>query len=199
MKKPSNLDDLLSITALTHSFQQVRRLCYATGEDRFENDAEHSFQLAFIAWYLIEKEGLPLNKEKAFMYALSHDIAEVYAGDTSFYRTTAEDQKKAELEKEAVKKLEETFPDFLALTSTLRAYEEKNDPESKFIYALDKILPMLNILLDEGRSWHFNNIDYEKLYEGKQDKVSHDPVVQEYFILIVEILINNPGLFPKKQ
>lgn len=199
MEKTSNLDGLLSITALTHSFQQVRRLCYATGEDRFENDAEHSFQLAFIAWYIIEKEGLSLNKEKIFSYAICHDIAEVYAGDTSFYRTTKEDQQKTELEKEAVKKLEETFPDFPALTSTLRAYEEKRDPESKFIYALDKILPILNILLDEGRSWHFNNIDFEKLYEGKQGKVSHDPVVQEYFILIVSILKKNPGLFPNKQ
>lgn len=199
MEKPSNLHDLLSITALTHSFQQVRRLCYATGEDRFENDAEHSFQLAFVAWYLIEKEKLPLNKEKAFMYALSHDIAEVYAGDVSFYRTVEEDRKKAELEKDAVEKLEKTYSDFPALTSALRAYEEKNDPESKFIYALDKILPMLNILLDEGRSWHFNNVDFEKLYDGKQDKVSHDPVVKEYFILIVEILKNKPGLFPKKQ
>lgn len=198
MEKKFNLDELLNVVALTHSFQQVRRAVYATGEDRFENDAEHSFQLAFIAWYLIDKEGLSLNREKVLMYALCHDIVEVYAGDTFFTRTTEEEQRKTDVEREALEKLLEKYPDFPALTGMLIAYEEKADNESKFVYALDKLLPILNITLDEGRSWHFNNIDFEKLYEGKYKKISHDPVVQEYFILIVEVLKNNPGIFTKK-
>lgn len=199
MDRTSNLEELLSIVALTHSFQQVRRKIYATGEDRFENDAEHSFQLALVAWYIMDKEKLNLDKGKVLQYAICHDFAEVYAGDVSFYRTKEEEQRKIDLEKEALEKLEETYPDFPTLTSALRAYEEKNDEESRFVYALDKILPMLNIFLDNGRSWHTNNVDFEKLYEGKRDKVSHDPVVQEYFILIVEILKNNPDLFPRKN
>lgn len=194
-----DLEGLLKTVSLTHSFQQVKRQIYATGEDRFENDAEHSFQLAFIAWYIIDKEKLKLDKCKALQYAICHDIAEVYAGDVSFYRTKEEEHRKVALEEEALKKLEEKYSDFPGLTSTLRAYEERKDEESKFIYALDKILPMINIFLDNGRSWHTNNVDFEKLYEGKHAKVSHDPIVQEYFILIVEVLKNNPSLFPNKN
>ncbi|OHA84262.1 MAG: hypothetical protein A2937_03355 [Candidatus Yonathbacteria bacterium RIFCSPLOWO2_01_FULL_47_33b] len=199
MDRTSHLEELLSLVALTHSFQQIRRRIYATGENRFENDAEHSFQLAFIAWYLIEKEGLALSKEKALTYALCHDIVEVYAGDAFFHRTAEEEQKKVNLEREAAEKLSEIYPDFPALTDTLRAYEEKTDPESKFIYALDKLLPIFNIMLDQGRSWQLNDVSLEKLYEGKHAKIAHDPVIQEYFILIVAVLKKNPNLFIKKD
>lgn len=199
MDRTSHFEELLSIVALTHSFQQIRRRIYATGENRFENDAEHSFQLAFIAWYLIEKEGLTLNKEKALIYALCHDIVEVYAGDVFFHRTAEEEQKKVNLEREAAEKLAEIYPDFPALTDTLRAYEEKSDPESKFIYALDKLLPIFNIMLDQGRSWQLNDVSLEKLYEGKHAKIAHDPIIQEYFILIVAVLKKNPNLFIKKD
>jgi len=198
MDKESNLKGLLNIAALTHSFQQIRRRIYATGEDRMENDAEHSFQLAFVAWYLIEKENLGLDKEKVLRYALCHDIVEVFAGDVFFHRTAEEEQKKIDLEKEAAEKLAETYPDFPALTDTLRAYEEKADPESKFIYALDKLLPMLNIMLDDGRSWQADEISLEKIYEGKHSKISHDPLVLEYFVLIVSILKDKPGYFSQK-
>lgn len=194
----SPLKALFNMIALTHRFQQTKRTIYATGEDRFENDAEHSFQLALIAWYLIEKQGLPLNKEKVLLYALSHDLPEAYTGDKSFYRTKEEDNDKKKLEKEAVQELLKDHPDFPSLSTTIATYEEMDDEESKFVYALDKILPILNIRLDEGRSWEHLNISFEMLYEGKRDKVTHDPTVQEYFLLIVELLKENPHLFQRK-
>lgn len=186
----------MSIVALTHSFQQVRRLIHATGEDRFENDAEHSFQLAFIAWYLIEKENLPLNKEKVFLYAMCHDIVEVYAGDVNFYRTEKESEEKIIREKEALDKLREEFTHFPALAKMISAYESQGDEESKFVFALDKILPMMNIQLDGGRSWHLHNISLERLHDSKVEKVSADPIVKKYFILIVGALREAPHLFP---
>lgn len=198
MKKPSSLEALFSMIALTHRFQQTKRTIYATGEDRFENDAEHSFQLALIAWYLIEKQNLSLNKEKVLLYALSHDLPEAYTGDKSFYRTKKEDTDKKKLEKEAIKKLLKDHLDFPSLSTTITTYEEMSDEESKFVYALDKILPILNIRLDEGRSWEHLKISFEMLYEGKRDKVTHDPTIHKYFLLIVEVLKENRHLFHQK-
>lgn len=199
METTTNLEDLLRIVTLTHDFQKVRRIIYATGEDRFENDAEHSFQLAFIAWYLIEKEKLPLNREKVLLYALCHDIVEVYAGDVNFYRTDKENEEKIIHEHKALTKLKENYAHFPALAETISAYESKSDEESKFIYALDKILPIMNIQLDSGRSWHLHNTDLDNLHENKLKKVSGDPIVQKYFILIVEVLRRSPHLFPQKK
>lgn len=199
MEPSSNLEALSHIIALTHRFQKVKRLVYATGEDRFENNAEHSFQLALTAWYLIEKENLPLNREKVLLYALCHDLVEVYAGDVSFYRTKEEDKIKIIKEEAALESLEKDYASFPTLTETIRAYESKNDEESKFIYALDKILPMINIQLDNGRSWHLHNVSFEQLHEGKCEKVAHDPVVKKYFSLIAEVLRESPHLFPSKK
>ncbi|EFK95521.1 metal dependent phosphohydrolase [sediment metagenome] len=199
MATTENLEELMSIVALTHSFQQVRRLTYATGEDRFENDAEHSFQLAFIAWYLIEKENLPLNKEKVLLYSMCHDIAEIYAGDVSFFRTEKENDEKIIQEKEALEKLRVEYTHFPALAKTIGTYESKSDEESKFVYALDKILPMMNIQLDGGRSWHHHNISFERLHDSKIKKVTVDPIVQKYFVLIVGALREAPHLFPNNK
>lgn len=192
------LSGLIDIITLTHRLQSVKRIIFATGEDRFENDAEHSFQLAFVAWYLMERGELPLDKGKVLMYALCHDLTEVHTGDVSFYRTKEEDLNKKEREEEAIEKLKESHPDFPLLAETISAYERRVDEESKFVYALDKILPILNIMLDKGRSWNHLNISFEMLCEGKRDRVSCDPTVQSYFVLIVEMLKENLHLFPKR-
>jgi putative hydrolase of HD superfamily len=199
MEKSSNLEALSNIVALTHRYQQIKRATYATGEDRFENDVEHSFQLAFIGWYLIEREGLKLNKEKVLLYALCHDIVEVYAGDASFYRTDEEEKRKLVLEREGLEKLERDYADFPALAETIHIYEERKDEESKFVYALDKLIPMINIQLDNGRSWHHNKRSLQQICEAKQPKIAEDPIVHEYFILLVELLDKNPHLFPLSQ
>lgn len=198
MKEKLNIDGLLNIVKLTHSFQQIKRLIHAAGEDRFENDAEHSFQTAFVAWYIIDKEKLSLNKEKVLMYALCHDIVEVFAGDVFFKRTKEEEEAKILSEKLALEKLTLMYPDFPELEQTIKAYEAKDDNESKFVYALDKMLPIFNNMLDNGRTWHFHNLTFEEIYEAKYLKVIHDPIINEYFIIIIEILKKNPELFPKR-
>lgn len=199
MKQPSSLESLSDIIALIHRFQQIRRMIYAKGEDRFENDVEHSFQLAFIGWYLIEKEKLGLDTKTVLLYAMCHDIVEVYAGDVSFERSEEGEQRKHELEKRALEQVAEDYADFPALAKTIEAYEARQDEESKFVYALDKLLPIINIKLDNGRSEHLHNLSLDSIYESKQHKIALDPTVHRYFILAIELLRKNPYLFPRKN
>ncbi len=198
MGEKSNLESLSDIVALIHRFQQIRRMIFAKGEDRFENDVEHSFQLAFIGWYLIEKEKLGLNIQKVLLYALCHDIVEVYAGDVSFERNEEGERKKQELEAQALEQIKRDYADFPALAETIETYESKIDEESKFVYALDKLLPFINIKLDNGRSEHLHNLSLEGLYEAKKHKIAVDPTVHRYFLLAVDLLREHPHLFPTK-
>lgn len=196
MGNSPDLEALANIVALIHRFQQIRRMVYAKGEDRFENDVEHSFQLAFIGWYLIEKEKLGLNVQKVLLYALCHDIVEVYAGDVSFERSAEGERRKQELEEQALQQIKKDYADFPALAETIETYEARQDEESKFVYALDKLLPFINIKLDNGRSEHKHNLSLDSLYEAKQHKIAQDPTVHRYFILAIEMLRENPHLFP---
>src|ERR1035437_6388752 len=104
MKFSKKFEQLLDFVKFTHEFQEVVRVARPPFRDRFENDAEHSYQLAMVAWFLIEQDKLKLNKELCSMYALAHDLVEVYAGDTYFLDANHA-LSKVKREKEALQKI----------------------------------------------------------------------------------------------
>lgn len=194
--KKSLLPKLLDFIRFTHKFQQIKRVILATGEDRDENDAEHSFQLAMICWYLAASRKMKLNIDKVIEYALVHDLVEVYAGDTYFYtKDESLRASKAKREKDAAERISQEFSEFKSLSQLINAYEKQTDREAKFVYAMDKILPAINVLLDDGKSWRRDNVNYE-MVRAKDAKVavSKEAVViwQEY----IEVLDKNKHLLP---
>lgn len=185
------MEELLKFVELTQDFKAVRRKVVLAKEGREENDAEHSYQLAMIAWYIISTKSLDLDIGKCLKYALVHDLVEVYAGDTpSFvHRKYAEARsKKHEREQRAIQKLLFEFPEIEEMHELIRVYELKEDEESKFVYALDKILPIMNIYLDKGHSWKMHSITLEDLVEDKSKKVDVSPEIRKYFDLLMEVL-----------
>ncbi|MCL5784167.1 MAG: HD domain-containing protein [Patescibacteria group bacterium] len=193
--KDNRLLGILDFVQFTHKVQQVRRTIYVTGEDRDENDAEHSFQLAMLAWYIATSTDLKLDENKIIKYALAHDLVEVYAGDTYFYTTdkSLKDSKKKR-EKDAAKQIKKEFPEFGQMHQIINDYESLSDPEAKFIYALDKILPAINVFLDQGRSWQRDKVTYEML-RTKDIKVAVSQetlTIWEEFIVLLE---KNKDLF----
>ncbi len=177
---------LLNIFKLIHAFQHIQRRLHVTGEERWENDAEHSFQLALISWYIVQKEKLPLKLDKICMYALAHDLVEVYAGDTFAHdKDAAVHASKAEREGLAAMRLQAVFSDFPELHEVIQGYEHLVDEESRLVYALDKILPPTNIYIDGGRTWRELGITYEMIAKAKADKVAVSPVIKKYWDVIL--------------
>ena len=183
----------------THEFQEIVRVARPPFRERFENDAEHSYQLAMVAWFLIDQDKLKLNKELCFMYALAHDLVEIYAGDTYFLdKKHAESKQKREME--AVKKIGKRFSGFKTLVEILEKYEKKEDDESKFIYALDKIIPPIQIYLEEGKLWHEKKVYFDDLVKNKNGKISVSKNVDEYWQeLLPKLRKNKKKLFPKSN
>ncbi len=179
---------------MTHGIQQVKRTILVNGEERNENDVEHQYQLAMLAWYIINSEKLLLNKDLAIQYALVHDMVEVYAGDTYFLNTDVDD--KIKREREAAEQLKTEFEEFTDLHILIDGYERRENPESRFIYALDKLLPVLNIYLDGGRTWKSYGITSDMLIHNKREKISISPEVSVCFEqLIIRLKEEEPGLF----
>src|SRR5205809_2688144 len=98
-------DNLAQFITFTHAVQQVRRAMLVVGEDRFENDAEHCFQVAMAALYIIETNHLKLDAFRVMSLALVHDVIEVHAGDTPVYGSAEGLATKAEREAAAVEQL----------------------------------------------------------------------------------------------
>ena len=191
-------EQLMDFISFTHEFQEVVRIARPPYRERFENDAEHSYQLAMIAWFLIDQDKLELNKELCFMYALAHDLVEIYAGDTYFLdknHSTSKQQR----EKEALGKIEKRFSSFKNLTKIIKKYENKKDEESKFIYALDKLIPPIQIYFEEGKLWNEKKVLFEDLVENKNNKIAKSKDVDKYWQELLKELTNNKHkLFPQK-
>lgn len=92
-----------------------------------------------------------------------HDLVEVYAGDVNpLTGAKAHLDKKDELETEALDRIEQQFPDFGELHDHIGRYMRKKDDESRFVYVLDKILPIINEHISESDWYRAKNISPEK-------------------------------------
>lgn len=110
--------------------------------DRFENDAEHSFLLATLGCAIAQQMASHLDLGKVSQYALVHDLVEAYAGDTTIWASAEEHASKVEREEKALRYIEECFGErFPWIDQTIKKYELFDEPESCFVYALDKIIP----------------------------------------------------------
>ncbi len=182
-----DLDRLLQFTSFLHKFQHIKRTILVTGEDRNENDMEHVGQLALLAWYVIEKDNLGLDKEKVFEYALAHDLVEVYAGDTWVYDAKGQEGKK-EREEKAILQIQKEFPETEALCRAAQGYIDRTDEESKFVYVLDKLTPIMNMYLDGGKTWRRDKVKLQMLRDYKDKKVELFPHLKKYYDAIIKIL-----------
>ncbi len=101
---------IFPILKLTTELATINR---TTGyrKDHFENDSEHSYQLALAAWSVNEQYNLGLNTEMILKLALVHDLVEVYAGDTDAHDKEKTLSKK-ENEAKAFEKLKSEYADF---------------------------------------------------------------------------------------
>lgn len=189
-----SIQELFKFVGLTHELQQVRRAVLVNGEDRQENDLEHSCQLALTALYLCDAATLDFDKGLVLEYSLVHDLVEAYAGDTHFYDAEGRLDKK-EREERALKQLKAEFPEFRRLHDLIIAYEERSDDESRFVYALDKLLPILNIYLDQGRTWQKDGISFDVLETHKSKPISLSPEVKVFYDQLLVILEENKHMF----
>lgn len=162
-----------------------------------ENDSEHSYNLAMTAWYL--SRWFPeLDKNKLIQYALVHDLVEIHAGDTYIYADQKHLDSKKEREAKALEKLKQDWDDFSDLGSTIEDYEKHDNNESKFIYALDKIMPIMLIYVSDGHSWKEHGVTVKMLYDAKIEKVSLSPEIKPYFDQLHSLLLEHPELIKKR-
>ncbi|HTX82481.1 MAG TPA: HD domain-containing protein [Streptosporangiaceae bacterium] len=117
-------------------------------QKRYENDAEHSFSLGVAALCVAPLVDRRLDLMRIGTYALVHDLAEIYAGDTPVYSDPATRAAKPKRERVAHAELHQKFgADFPWLLNYLDDYIAMRDEESKFLYALDKILPHVSVII----------------------------------------------------
>jgi 5'-deoxynucleotidase YfbR-like HD superfamily hydrolase len=192
-------NNLARFTDLLIDFCAIQREIYypdRTNRTDRESDAEHSYTLAMCAWYLNDSLNLKMNQEKLLSYALCHDLVEIYAGDVSgVNRTKQQAATKRKKEAAALQKLEADWSDFTSMTKTIHTYEHRDDPESQFVYAIDKILPVIINLLGDGKTWQEYRYTTEAVISSRDTKVRVSPVIASVWEEVKKELEKHPEFF----
>jgi putative hydrolase of HD superfamily len=142
----------------------VTRKTRPLGLDRQENSAEHSWQLAMLALSLASYAESAIDINRVIGMILVHDIGEIDTGDTMVYAEGGWEERKA-AELVAVKRIFGMLPEnqgarFLELW---QEFERDETPESRFAHAVDRAMPVLLNLANNGQSWRENGISYERV------------------------------------
>ncbi|KLN46318.1 hydrolase [Providencia rettgeri] len=131
--------------------------------ERHENTAEHSWQFAVAAMsFAPYVQGV--NIEHRIKLALVHDIVEIDAGDVLVFDNAARDA----IHEEEVKAAKRIFnllpsPQNETLLALWNEYDALETPESLYANAIDRAMPMLMNLHNQGQSWVENHIRLEQV------------------------------------
>ena len=154
------IDFILELDKLKGVTRKVRPL----GLDRYENSAEHSWQLALMASSLAGYAYPGTDINGVILMLLVHDIGEIDVGDTLvFVQEGWEQRKVAELA--AVQRIFGILPNNqgAAFLVPWREFERRDTPEARFAHAMDRSMPALLNLANQGQSWRENGISHERV------------------------------------
>jgi 5'-deoxynucleotidase YfbR-like HD superfamily hydrolase len=154
------VDFILELDKLKGVLRKVRPLAL----DRYENSAEHSWQLALLAISLARYAEGPLDLNRVIRMLLVHDVGEIDAGDVMFFAHVNWEKRKA-AERAAVTRIFSILPeeDSSDLLQLWHEFEEGESAEARFAHAVDRAMPVLLNLANQGQSWRENGISYERV------------------------------------
>ena len=160
------LDFILEIDKEKNIFRQT----HLSGHGRNENDAEHAWHMAIMAYLLQEYSNEKIDVARVMLMCLIHDVVEIDAGDT--YAYDAEGLKTQKAREEAAKeRLYSILPEDQKkdLVAIFDEFEERKTPEAKFARALDNLQPLLLNNSNGGGDWKNHDVTAEQVY-GRQSR-----------------------------
>ena len=164
------IDKQLAFSLEIDKVKNIFRQTHLSGNGRNENDAEHSWHMAIMAYLLKEYANEKVDIAKVMLMCLIHDIVEIDAGDTYAYDDESLQTQKAreDAAKERIFSIlpEEQAADLIALFDEFEAFETA---EAKFAHAMDNFQPLILNNSNNGGDWRAHNVTAEQVYK-RQNK-----------------------------
>ena len=144
----------------------ILRQTLLVDSSRRENDAEHSWHIATMAFVLAEYADDPVDAGRVAKMLLIHDVVEIDAGDTFAFDEGGNATKQAR-EERAADRIFGLLP--AEQTASFRAlwdeFEAMKTPESRFANALDRLQPLLLNAESGGGSWRTHGIRRDQVLQ----------------------------------
>ena len=148
--------------------KNILRQTHLSGHGRRENDAEHAWHMAVMAYLLREYSNEPVDIARVMLMCLLHDVVEIDAGDTYAYDAAGLQTQKAR-EDAAKERIYSLLPDDqkCELMAVFDEFEADKTAEAHFAHAMDNLQPLLLNNSNGGSDWAEHDVTAEKVY-GRQ-------------------------------
>ena len=167
--------------------KNIMRQTYLADAGRRENDAEHSWHLALMAFVLADYANEKIDVLKTMKMVLLHDVVEIDAGDTYAYDTDG-NRTKRERELKAADRIFGLLPE--AQEKEYRGlwdeFEAMETAEAKFANMLDKVQPLLLNDASGGRSWEEHGVKKSQVMARNARTHEGSEEVWEYAKRLIE-------------
>ena len=169
--------------------KNILRQTHLSGHGRRENDAEHAWQMAIMAYLLQEYSNEKIDIARVMLMCLIHDVVEIDAGDTYAYDEEGLKTQKAR-EDAAKERIYSLLPadQKEVMQGLFDEFEACQSVEAKFAKAMDNLQPLLLNHSNDGGDWKEHGVTEKQVY-GRQGKTKNgseqlyevtDQLIQEH-------------------
>lgn len=149
--------------------KNIFRQNHLADNSRRENDAEHAWHMAFMAYLFREYANEDIDISKVILMCLIHDVVEIEAGDTYAYD---EEAKKSQREREEIAKkhIFGMLPSDQGreLETLFDEFEAQETAEAKFAKAMDNLQPVLLHEANGGGDWKEHGVTKEQIMRRQE-------------------------------
>jgi 5'-deoxynucleotidase YfbR-like HD superfamily hydrolase len=199
-------DDVIRLGRLALRFGRTMRVTYHEDGERQESDTDHTVMLCLIACAFAARFFPKLDLGKVAQFSIVHDLVEAYAGDTDTQRALDPEQKaaKGRREWEAWIFIKNTLPRLPWVADTIAEYEEQRAPEARYVRAVDKLMPKITHLLNNGAGlarYNRDTVELAEHYEAVQlpEMLSYAAEFFDLFALRKDLVDRVLGMLGRKE
>jgi len=185
----SNLVQQISFIRELEKLKGVYRETWVPCDDnRQENTAEHSWQVALTANILAEYCVVAIDIANVTKMLLLHDVVETYAGDTFAFAQDEVLSNQHDKEVEALDKLMDLLPKVQRehFKSIWLEFEKAQTNDAKFANAIDRVVPAFQSFTNGGGTWKKYQVPKSKVLERNKYLKEVAPKLHEYLLEQIE-------------
>lgn len=157
------------------------------GDERREDDAQHSWHISIMAMILSEYSNEEIDVFKTIKMLLIHDLVELHAGDTFCFDKEG-NKGKREREEEAIDIISKSLSGAKGMEIKIlwTEFEDMETKEAIFAASMDRLQPMLNNYNNKGGTWKKFNISKKDVYKRIEPVKYSSDKLWEFAKLMIE-------------
>jgi len=187
------LDFIIELDRLKGVYRQA---LVKSDKNRFENSAEHSWHISLTAQILHEYAVEKVNISRVMSMLLIHDIVEIDAGDMFAFSEQKDLAEQEDKEIAAATRIFGLLPEkqFQHFKQLWLEFEGAETIDAKFAKAMDRVLPLLQNMRNDGGSWARHNISKSQVLKRNQFLERLAPKLWVYVCTQIDIAVVNGWL-----